>query len=221
MNVAIRVNKELCLRARNTLPPEGYGHFHQFHVKTHVILDEEETAKLSDEELDLLVEYHVNTKRKLFGVPFPELASAKSCDFLAALKRWVVDVQAGREAEEVFHKEATRWSLEHGSKRLRLCAQEGFISSSTGLYKDERIDMELPDWEWLECIDGEADKRVLSPDEDGFALLETGRSGLPGCRLVTWRLPTPEGPQKFERRWALLGRFLGDDVILIGNERVV
>ncbi len=70
------------------------------------------------------------------------------------------------------------WIAAHGSERLRRCVAEGIECAAA--YRDERLALERPGWEW--DTDGE-DLEPRNPPEAAFAVLDEARETAPEARL--------------------------------------
>jgi len=56
--------------------------------------------------------------------------------------------QKKAEAMRKFLEDATEWITAHGSERLKLIVDEGFLQDSLAVYRDERLEQERPGWIW-------------------------------------------------------------------------
>jgi len=114
---------------------------------------------------------------------------------VAAWQQAQIDERARREAEKAereaekaekeavkvrFAEERDDWISDHGSERLRRCLAEGI--ECTAAYRDERLEVERPGWEWLDdtCY-GLDDPR--NPPADAFELLDKARLCVPEAKL--------------------------------------
>jgi len=87
--------------------------------------------------------------------------------------------QEAREAEAQV-KAMEDWVREHGSERLKLILEEGFLSQSMGVYRDERIAQERPGWQWDDkWLDGQVQHAdVLNPSLEDLQWLRQERQAL-------------------------------------------
>ena len=81
------------------------------------------------------------------------------------------------EAENEARKRQARemvetWVREHGSERLRLIVEENLLDDSMAVYRDERLALELPGWEW--DTDG-ANKDIRNPSIEALRALAAAR----------------------------------------------
>jgi hypothetical protein len=76
-----------------------------------------------------------------------------------------------------------RWIEKHGSERLRKASALGLLAESVGVYRDERLAVELPGWVWQ----GERDKvsPIFNPSEPALDLLAKVREQFPMAKLVS------------------------------------
>ena len=84
-----------------------------------------------------------------------------------------------------YRNEAARWTAAHGSDRLRRIAAEGMLGSSYATYRDERLALELPGWDWERSHDGEG-VEPRNPPAQAFETLDAARAMVPGAKLVAW-----------------------------------
>jgi hypothetical protein len=66
-------------------------------------------------------------------------------------------------------EEARRWIGENGSSRLRKAVELNLLQKSMGAYRDERLHVERPGWEWIDRSDQMKD--VLNPSEEDLDAL--------------------------------------------------
>jgi hypothetical protein len=87
--------------------------------------------------------------------------------------------QEAREAE-VQAKAMEDWIREHGSERLKLILEEGFLSQSMGVYRDERLAQERPGWQWdAKWHNGRVDHDdVINPSLEDLQWLRQERQAL-------------------------------------------
>lgn len=128
---------------------------------------------------------------------------------------------AAREA--TFRADAERWIGEHGSARLRRIVSEGFLADSVAVYRDERLAVERPGWQWLERGDGVGDDfEPRNPDLGAFALLDAARAVDSAATLRRWirhvdATSEYDDDGEHEERWCCTAIFLGRDVVLFGE----
>lgn len=85
------------------------------------------------------------------------------------------------------------WARAHGSERLRKAIELGFVAESEGIYRDDRLAIDLPGWVWWarECELSD----IRNPSEMGLDALERARafsSAAGAARLCKARWPGTE-----------------------------
>lgn len=118
--------------------------------------------------------------------------------------------RAKERAAEKAREERDAWIRAHGSERLRLALDLGEISNAWGAYRDERLAVERPGWEW-DHTDKEDDR--LNPSLDELRALAEARKTDPDVRLQS--LPTDKEDEDCNVIWApaLASRFLGKPIL--------
>lgn len=109
------------------------------------------------------------------------------------------------------------WIDAHGSSRLKRCKAEGLNCES--VYRDERLALDRPGWEWASTVAGDHDD-IRNPSMDAFELLDECRQTDPDARLVYWTVEYDEEDQydedgdKFAWRGpACVAEFLGREIV--------
>lgn len=85
----------------------------------------------------------------------------------------VLEADKALAAERAAKKERLRevreaWVRKFGSARLQKALATGLLGQSLGVYRDERLALELPLWEWKK---GRKQGEILNPSEDALDLL--------------------------------------------------
>ena len=75
------------------------------------------------------------------------------------------------------------WIQEHGSDRLNRCLEEDI--ECHGLYLDERLTKELPEWRPISNVKG-SKKEPRNPTIEAFDLLDEARQQIPEAKLAYW-----------------------------------
>jgi len=73
------------------------------------------------------------------------------------------------------------WINTHGSIRLQRSLAEGIECQAA--YRDERLAVERPDWEWYADVDGKISE-PRNPPEDAFGILDEARKSDPAAKLA-------------------------------------
>ena len=94
------------------------------------------------------------------------------------IKREAEAAQAKAAAEAAAKAEVAAWIAAHGSVRLRRCVAEGIECAAA--YRDERLALERPGWEW--DTDG-VDSEPRNPSDEAFTLLDEARKTAPDAKL--------------------------------------
>ena len=84
--------------------------------------------------------------------------------------------------------EKREWIEEHGSRRLRRCLAEGIECQA--IYRDERIALELPGWEYGAVLGAQ---EARNPPEEALDLLDAARAKLDQGRRQEARLAFSRG----------------------------
>lgn len=79
--------------------------------------------------------------------------------------------------------EAKRWISQHGSRRMKLCVEQGFLERSLSLYIDERLNLELPNWSRHALRNDVRLEAPINPFEDDLVALKTARRQIPEANL--------------------------------------
>jgi hypothetical protein len=79
--------------------------------------------------------------------------------------------------------EATSWAHEHGSQRLRKALAAELMDSSLGVYRDERLAFEHPEWGWLDHDMVSDLKSINNPSELALDALLEAREWDPSAQL--------------------------------------
>jgi hypothetical protein len=82
--------------------------------------------------------------------------------------------------EEVARREINDWIGSHGSNRLKRIVKEGIEHKA--VYRDERLALDRPGWEWLGALLGTTDD-ARNPPEEAFITLDEARKLCPGADL--------------------------------------
>ena len=126
-------------------------------------------------------------------------------------------------AKAVEHAEILAWAQQHGSTRLQRALAEGI--ECRAVYRDERIAIERPKWEWAGAVVGDySDPR--NPGTEAFTLLDRARLADPAATLVWWEATHFCGEDcygndcpKYDRReYACLASYLGRKIVLFASE---
>src|SRR5579884_1643126 len=120
----------------------------------------------------------------------PEVqAAVRQAEKAVAAAKAEVDRQIEeREAEEAARRAAEKaereeWIAAHGSRRLRRLAAEGIEHDA--VYRDERLALERPAWQWSQLGDGEhlPGREPRNAPEAALDLLDAARQDDPGAEL--------------------------------------
>jgi hypothetical protein len=76
-------------------------------------------------------------------------------------------------ARNTFLADAKEWALANGSRRLRMAVEAGVFQESLGVYRDERLQLEHPDWEWWDT--NVLEKDIVNPEEYSITALVEAR----------------------------------------------
>lgn len=100
-------------------------------------------------------------------------------------ERRAVEKRAAEEKKRIEEAERLAWIEEHGSPRLRRLVKEKFAHQA--VYRDERLAIERPDWEW-ENDDSLTWTDPRNPPVEALELLDRARVSEPECDLwyYTW-----------------------------------
>ena len=103
------------------------------------------------------------------------------------------------------------WIAAHGSVRLRLAVEAELLDQSLAVYRDERLAVERPGWEWDLTAEEE---EVLNPSEAELRALIRARKIDPDVRLMSVRGADDEETGEVHR-WehALQSDFLGREIL--------
>jgi hypothetical protein len=88
-------------------------------------------------------------------------------------------------------KDRDEWIASHGSERLQLALRLGMADKSVGVYRDERLAVDLPGWQWAN-----RDTKIseaINPSLAALRWLNTLRSAVQGIRLVKVQIPDGHG----------------------------
>lgn len=88
-------------------------------------------------------------------------------------------VQAARAGRAAYLADRAEWIVRHGSAHLRLCAAEGIESDR--FYRNERLALDLPRWQWLPAAVTLREPRNPSPE--ALASLVRARADAPAATL--------------------------------------
>lgn len=105
------------------------------------------------------------------------------------------------------------WIARHGSDRLKRCAAEEIECDA--VYRDERLAIERPDWQWTDCCQGDGDE-PRNPPAEAFSILDGARQTDPDAVLRYWtvtardRYHDEDGEEHF---YVAVGEFLGREVV--------
>ena len=75
-------------------------------------------------------------------------------------------------AKQKARGEIEAWIRERGSDRLRMILEEDLLDDSMAVYRDERLAVELPGWEW--DADG-ANREIRNPSMEALQALREAR----------------------------------------------
>lgn len=113
------------------------------------------------------------------------------------------------------------WIREHGSERLRWLLDEGMELEAA--YRDERLALERPGWQWSAKVAGEG-RDPRNPPIEAKAILEEARKLEPGAEL-RWLVVTHEHddcededecPRYESTRYVAIAEFLGKEILFGG-----
>jgi hypothetical protein len=97
---------------------------------------------------------------------------------------------AAEAAAEAAAAETRAWVAEHGSSRLKKCSESGMLDSCMGIYRDERLALERPGWQWdSNRLD---DSEIHNPSEAALDALLEARKVDPEAELLKQR---PKGDE--------------------------
>ena len=118
--------------------------------------------------------------------------------------------------EQRMHKElaleqeirgATSWAVSNGSERLKKAVRVGLIANSMGVYRDERLDMERPGWQWWKGNGSPRRHMIVNPSEADLDALIEAQAVDADATLNFWPNNGPIVVSEF------LGRFIVKTVI--------
>src|SRR5581483_2250467 len=105
------------------------------------------------------------------------------------------------EAERAYVADREAWIAEHGSSRLRRLVAEGIEHDA--VYRDERLAMERPAWQWSRLDGNLPGAEPRNAPEEALDLLDAARADDPDAvlrYLRPWRhVPHDEDPEGCDR----------------------
>lgn len=121
------------------------------------------------------------------------------------------------EAAAAYDAERAQWISEHGSKRLRICLAEDIECDAA--YRDERLAVERPGWQWMADVDGDDDD-ARNPPVDALDILDVARQTAPDAVLRYWERDGSIDPDTGEetdewRGYVALAEYLGRQIVLM------
>jgi hypothetical protein len=122
-------------------------------------------------------------------------------------------VQAARDAEQRARDQAKKegaallaaaerdaWIAQHGSERLKKCVALGYSAECRGLYRDERLALEAPGYEWdPPGARAYKESEIRNPSAAALDELERQRATYPDAALLKIRRPADEDDE--EPQW--------------------
>lgn len=132
-----------------------------------------------------------------------------------AEKNQAAEEAAKRAADEEIAREIAardEWIAAHGSKRLKLAAQEGIECQA--IYRDERLALERPGWRWSADYRGEySDPR--NPTLEALESLELARKVAPDAKLAYWEAEIEHDDEENEtwRGYCAVAHFLDREIV--------
>jgi hypothetical protein len=126
-----------------------------------------------------------------------------------AARKTAADAAAATEAAKAAAVEADAaqkraWIEQHGSPRLRRMLAENIEHGAT--YRDERLTMERPGWEWMDRDEARSMDEPRNPPEAAFALLDAARATEPAAVLRYYA-------RDEDRDYAVTAEFLGRAIV--------
>jgi len=130
-------------------------------------------------------------------------------------------VDAARErAQRDYLEEATAWILAHGSARLRAILEHGYLADSHAVYREERLAVDRPGWQWDD--DDGKNLEPRNPTLEALRLLEKARVLEPSAQLVRlrWERDREEygDGDMYVWAWACTSQFLGRAIRIVLEE---
>jgi hypothetical protein len=154
----------------------------------------------------------------------------EDCERRNAVAKAEAEAEAERLAQESEAQIAARrakreaWIAEHGSARLRRLVQEGI--EYRAVYRDERLALERPGWQWLAIPESDLAEPRNAP-EAALALLDEARASVPEGTTVALHYyrterqePNPDydsdydpPSEDYDTGYVVTGKFLGRDIM--------
>jgi len=114
-------------------------------------------------------------------------------------------IEAEQRAKRALEQERNAWIKQHGSRRLKRMLEEGI--KCNGVYRDERLALERPNWCWLP-----SDMNLYEPvnaPEEAFDLLDEARQDDPAAELAYFRIDDEDGGEGY----VAVTNFLGNRIV--------
>ncbi|MBT8430115.1 MAG: hypothetical protein KJN79_09415 [Gammaproteobacteria bacterium] len=156
-----------------------------------------------------------------------EIARRKAAE--AARQAAAAAERAEKEAAEA--AERAEWIAAHGSSRLQRMDKEGIELMAA--YRDERLHLERPGWQWELLVPGRY-KEPRNPPESALDLLDDARETLPeterpDAKLVYWVESACDedecdggsgcpGNHYGYHGYAVMAEFMGRDILMMGED---
>ena len=145
------------------------------------------------------------------AAPRARVASAEAAERAAAEAARATAAAERAAAEQAVAAERAAWIAEHGSRRLQRLAAEGIEHDA--VYRDERLAVDRPGWEWGPRDLGVSDPR--NPPEAALDLLDEARSVAPDAKLAYYVISTDDEDSDDERGYVGRAEYLGRAIVTI------
>ncbi len=111
-------------------------------------------------------------------------------------------------------QEAENWANQHGSSRLKKIVEEGFLPTSLPVYREERLALARPGWQYLRRLLGRKGHLVdpVNPTEAVIDWLRAGRAETPSACLM---FAKAKDRSREEHCFVLASEFLGLPIVLV------